>query len=34
MASRSYLINSNDMSLMDKRNYRMTALAAGLQRCG
>ncbi|GAJ10000.1 unnamed protein product, partial [marine sediment metagenome] len=34
MASRNYLINSNDMSLMDKRNYRQTALAAGLQRCG
>ncbi|MBA7468322.1 hypothetical protein ES707_03565 [subsurface metagenome] len=34
MASRNYLINSNDMSLSDKKRYRTTALAAGLQRCG
>ncbi len=34
MASRNYLIMSNDMSLMDKRKYRMDALAAGLERCG
>ena len=34
MASRNYLVMTNDMSLSDKQKYRMTALAAGLQRCG
>lgn len=34
MASRNYLIMSNDMTLMNKREYRQTALAAGLERCG
>lgn len=33
MASRNYLIISNDMSLSDKKRYRMSALAAGLERC-
>ena len=33
MASRNYIILSNDMSLKDKREYRMSALAAGLERC-
>lgn len=34
MASRNYVILSNDMSLSDKKRYRMSALAAGLERCG
>jgi len=34
MASRNYLINSNDMTLTDKKEYRTKALAAGLERCG
>ena len=34
MASRNYLIMSNDMTLTEKRDYRLTALAAGLERCG
>jgi len=34
MASRNYLINSNDMTLTDKKDYRTKALAAGLDRCG
>jgi len=34
MSSRNYLIMSSDMSLMDKREYRINALAAGLERCG
>lgn len=34
MASRNYLITSNDMSLSDKTRYRLAALAAGLERCG
>ena len=34
MASRNYLIISNDMTLSDKREYRLNALAAGLERCG
>lgn len=33
MASRNYLVMSNDLSLMDKRELRQTALAAGLERC-
>ena len=33
MASRNYLIMSNDMTLTEKREYRLTALAAGLERC-
>lgn len=34
MASRNYLIMSNDMTLTDKKDYRLNALAAGLERCG
>ena len=34
MASRNYLIMTEDMTLMDKRAYKMNALAAGLERCG
>lgn len=34
MASRNYLIMSNDMTLTDKKEYRTKALAAGLERCG
>ncbi|TET43285.1 MAG: hypothetical protein E3J60_00560 [Dehalococcoidia bacterium] len=33
MASRNYLVMTNDMSLSDKQKYRRTALAAGLERC-
>lgn len=34
MSSRNYLVISSDMSLSDKKAYRMRALAAGLERCG
>jgi len=34
MASRNYVVMSNDISLMDKKEYRMNALAAGIERCG
>ena len=34
MASRNYLIMSNDMTLSDKKEYRLNALAGGLERCG
>ena len=34
MASRNYLVMSNDMTLSDKKDYRLKALAAGLERCG
>lgn len=34
MASRNYLVMTNDMSLSDKKQYRLRALAAGLERCG
>ena len=34
MASRNYLVMSNDMTLTDKKDYRLKALAAGLERCG
>jgi hypothetical protein len=34
MASRNYLIMSSDMTLTDKKEYRMSALSAGLERCG
>jgi len=34
MASRNYLVMTNDMSLSDKKKYRTTALAAGLERTG
>ena len=34
MASRNYLVMTNDMSLNDKKRYRTKALAAGLERTG
>ncbi|TET14049.1 MAG: hypothetical protein E3J81_07450 [Dehalococcoidia bacterium] len=34
MASRNYLVMSNDMTFTDKKEYRTKALAAGLERCG
>ncbi len=34
MASRNYLVMSNDMTLSDKKEYRLNALSAGLERCG
>ena len=34
MSSRNYLVMSADMTLTDKKELRMTALAAGLERCG
>lgn len=33
MSRRNYLVNSEDMSLTDKRGYKMAALAAGIERC-
>jgi hypothetical protein len=33
MASRNYLVMSVDMTLTDKKEYRLNALAAGLERC-
>jgi len=33
MASRNYLINSEDLSLSDKKDYKMAAIAAGIERC-
>jgi len=33
MPARNYLINTEDLSLTDRRNYRLTAIAAGLERC-
>lgn len=33
MSQRNYLLNSEDMSLSDKKGYRQAALAAGLERC-
>jgi hypothetical protein len=33
MASRNYLVMSNDLTFTDKAKYRLTALAAGLERC-
>lgn len=34
MSSRNYLINEEDLSLSQKENYKIAALAAGLERCG
>lgn len=34
MASRNYLVNFEDLSLMDRRKLKVNALAAGLERCG
>lgn len=33
MASRNYVINTEDMSLTDRKSYKLIALAAGLERC-
>ena len=33
MSQRNYLINAEDLSLSDKREYKMNAIAAGLERC-
>jgi hypothetical protein len=33
MSQRNYLVNVDDLSLSDKREYKMRALAAGLERC-
>jgi hypothetical protein len=33
MSQRNYLVNVQDLSLMDKREYKLKALAAGLERC-
>lgn len=34
MSTRNYLIMSDDMTLSDKKEFRLSALAAGLERCG
>lgn len=34
MASRDYLVMTNDLTLTDKKELRLNALAAGLERCG
>lgn len=33
MASRNYLVNQEDLTLAEKREYKLRALAAGLERC-
>jgi hypothetical protein len=33
MSQRNYLVNVQDLSLSDKREYKLKALAAGLERC-
>lgn len=33
MASRNYVVNTEDLSLTDRKNYKLAALAAGLERC-
>jgi hypothetical protein len=33
MASKNYLINTEDLSLSDRAKYKQTALAAGIERC-
>lgn len=33
MSSRNYLVNFEDLSLMDRKEYKLLALAAGLERC-
>ncbi len=33
MASRNYLINTEDLTLTDKKEYKLAALAAGIERC-
>lgn len=34
MSTRNYLVMSDDMTLMNKTDYRLNALAAGYERCG
>lgn len=34
MSSRNYLINSEDLTLTDRKQYKLMSLAAGLERCG
>lgn len=34
MSTRNYLVLSDDMTLTNKADYRLTALAAGYERCG
>lgn len=34
MPSRNYLINVEDLTLSDKKQYKLAALAAGIERCG
>ena len=33
MSSRNYLINTEDLTLTDKKEYKLNALAAGIERC-
>jgi len=33
MASRNYLINTEDLSLTDRKEYKLAALSAGIERC-
>jgi hypothetical protein len=33
MSKRNYLVNTDDLTLSEKRSYRLNALAAGLERC-
>ena len=33
MGSRNYLVNTEDMTLTDRKEYKVKALAAGLERC-
>jgi hypothetical protein len=33
MSSRNYLINTEDLSLTDRKEYKLAALAAGIERC-
>jgi hypothetical protein len=33
MSKRNYLVNTDDLTLSEKRGYRLNALAAGLERC-
>jgi hypothetical protein len=33
MASRNYLVNTEDLSLTDRKEYKLAALAAGIERC-
>jgi hypothetical protein len=33
MASRNYLVNTEDLSLTDRKEYKLAALSAGIERC-